>query len=270
MKAHMLELFALTFAFVVLMYNAFALFKEGKEAQKLFIPEMINQNLKNILMQKHPYMEINYKQFLALLKAAPDQFSFWTLDEGRVKGDKVQAIQSAAAGKFHRLNPNQFWEKCDMSSTRDIDTMIRDSRKITGDLILSETWNDAMCAEDNAYWPILITFGGDLPSSCDSKDTVDIPETTTLIFFLSKKDKLRAFDKLFAYIQEKSTTANGAKEEVTTTTRKKLQNSMKGSDNMLRDIAVVRKKAEKQIAETQKEMQKLALDAKQNTCPKGG
>lgn len=262
-----LEVFALLLGFAVLTCNAFMIFKERKDSKKVFHPELIGSKLKDVLMQKHPYMELNYRQFIALLRAAPDQFSFWTLDEGvegRIKGGKALAIQSVTAGTFHRLNPNQFWEKCDMSSAERVDNLICGGREADFGLVRSEVWNHAICANDNSYWPILITFGGDLTSDCNSRDIVNIPEKATLIFFRNKRDKTKAFDKLFAYIQTKSLSANDAEKNAVAAAKRRLQNSMKGSDNLLRDIAVVKENAEKQVIKTQKEMQKLTLRAGQN------
>lgn len=270
MITSILEAFTLLLGFAVLTYNAFMMYKEKKDSKRIFHPKLIDSKLKDILMQKHPYMELNYNQFLALLRAAPDQFSFWTLDEGvegRFKGGKTLAIQSAISGNFHHLNPSQYWEKCDISSAKKVDELIRGGQEAAFGLVRSEVWNHAMCAIDNSCWPILITFGGDLPSSSNSKNTVNIPEKATLIFFRNKKDMIKAFDKLFVYIQTKSLSANGAEEEAAAATQRKLQNSIKGADNLLRDITVVREKTEKQIAKTQSQIYGLVLEAGQKSRP---
>lgn len=267
MKTPILELFALTLAAVMLMYNGFMLYKSSKDSKKVFVPEMIDPNLKDALMQKHPYMELSYKQFLALLRAAPDQFSFWTLDEGvegRFKGGKALAIQSASAGKFHRLSPNQYWEKCDMTSIKSIEAMIQKGGKSAAGLVRSKAWDNAVCEMDTAYWPILIAFGGELPSDCESKAIVDIPEKSTLIFFYNKKDMTKAFEDIFGYIQKASLTALGVQNDLEEATKRKLENSIKGSNNMLRDIALVQKKAERQVSKTKIKLQQLTLDMEQD------
>ena len=105
--------------------------------------------------------------------------------------------------------------------------------------------------------PILVSFGGDLPQKFNSDCIGDIPQDTTLLFFSNIRDLNKAYKDLIMYVQGVSRKRFRLDEKKKELSRRELENSIKGSDNMLRDITAVRKEAEAQLQDCQGQMLKL-------------
>lgn len=215
--------------------------------------ENIAPNLKTLLQQKHPYMVLDFKQFETLFAASPDMFSFWCLDNnGKCcwGGYESTSYEAAAKGKYHRLNPNHFYR-------RNLETYIPNK------IVETSNWRRVQESMHTGFWPLIITFGGNLPAEYNSDIVQPIPSDATIIFFSSLQASRKAYSIIFDYIKEKSLNALGIRDSIKATSQQILKNSIKGSDNMLRDIAKVRKNAEKQLAVCQETIKGLTLDAEQ-------
>lgn len=217
--------------------------------------ENIVSNLKTLLQQKHPYMVVDFKQFETLFAASPDMFSFWCLDnDGKCcwSGYESTSYEAVAKGKYHRLDPNHFYR-------RNLETYIPNK------IVETSNWRRVQESMHSGFWPLIITFGGNLPAEYDSDIVQPIPSDTTIIFFSSLQASRKAYSIIFDYIKEKSLNALGIRDSIKATSQQILKNSIKGSDNMLRDIAKVRKNAEKQLAVCQETIKGLTLDAGQES-----
>lgn len=204
----------------------------------------IDSDVKSMLMQKHPYMEINYKTFASLFKASPDRFAFWALKPSSypTKNDSLAAV---AKREFQRLDPRFYYNR-DFTS------------HIPTDIVQSKEWKAAL--EQSLRYPhrpILVSFGGDLPQKFNSDCIGDIPQDTTLLFFSNIRDLNKAYKDLIMYVQGVSRKRFRLDEKKKELSRRELENSIKGSDNMLRDIIAVRKEAEEQLQDCQGQMLKL-------------
>lgn len=215
----------------------------------------IDSDVKSMLMQKHPYMEINYKTFASLFKASPNRFAFWVLKPSSypTKNDSLAAV---AKGEFQRLDPKFFY-------TRNI------ASNIPTDIVQSKEWEIILEQSSSyPYRPILVSFGGDLPQRFNSDCIEDIPQDATLLFFSSIRDSNKAHRNLIEYAKSVSRRHFRVDEKKKKLSRKELENSIKGSDNMLRDITAVRKDAEKQLQNCQNQILKLNPVTTTNSGPK--
>lgn len=206
--------------------------------------------LKEAIIEKHPYATMSYRQFKTLLKTVPEKFAIWyfdTANEDYWRLQKPLAFRAVKYGWYHRLDPKRFYD-------RNLNSYI------PGDVQLSKHWNKALFNIDTAYWPLLISFGGDLPETFDTETIQNIPKEATLLFFDNQAITNRALNDLISYCKETSLQALGITEEQKNAPQKKLQNCINGSKNLIREMQTVQKKAEMELKKAQNnERRKCAI-----------
>lgn len=242
--------------------------KENK-MDKTNLFSRIDNDLKKVLTQKYPFIEMTWKQFQPLLSVAPEKLSFWTLPvvQGPDKyrsTTKGRLLGAAVSGQFYAHDPGSYFVKVDVSN--DIiglgchGIQISDEWKTIQKLV---EWSrdDDYFTPNSSCWPLLLVFGGNLPDKYGFTCAQDIPQNGTLIFFRTKMDAQKAYRAIAEYISTKGLCATGIENEKDAVAQHQLKNSMKGADNLMQEVTKVKEQTEKKLRECQDKTRDLILDA---------